>query len=135
MKKCRKCEKSKPFTEFSPDKNSKDSHHSYCKTCIAKNRRERYKYDSKTINAINEKCKNELVKEINQIKTSLGCKFCPEKESICLDFHHTNSEEKEKGVSKLVMSRSRVKALEEIKKCICVCSNCHRKIHAGLINI
>ena len=25
------------------------------------------------------------------------------------------------------------KALKEIKQCVCVCANCHRKIHAGLL--
>ena len=31
--------------------------------------------------------------------------------------------------------RSREWLLEEIKKCVCLCSNCHRKIHAGIINL
>ena len=25
--------------------------------------------------------------------------------------------------------------LKEIEKCVCVCANCHRKIHAGIINL
>ena len=27
------------------------------------------------------------------------------------------------------------RVLAELAKCICVCENCHRKIHAGLISI
>ena len=27
------------------------------------------------------------------------------------------------------------KLLAEIKKCVCLCSNCHRKVHAGIINL
>jgi predicted HNH restriction endonuclease len=25
--------------------------------------------------------------------------------------------------------------MKEIEKCVCVCANCHRKIHAGIINL
>ena len=25
--------------------------------------------------------------------------------------------------------------LKEIKKCVCLCANCHRKVHAGIIDL
>jgi hypothetical protein len=135
MKECRKCRITKTTEQFSPNLRSKDLLHTYCKSCVAANRRERYRKNPDRINELNERYKQELVNEINQIKTNLGCKFCKENEPVCLDFHHLSSEEKEKGVSRLVMAKSRDRALKEIKKCICVCSNCHRKIHAGLLRV
>jgi len=64
------------------------------------------------------------------------CTVCFESESICLDYHHIFPEDKFKEVSSMVNEMfSKEKILAEMKKCICVCSNCHRKIHAELIDI
>lgn len=47
-----------------------------------------------------------------------------------LDFHHKNPEEKDFGISD---DNIKLKdAIEEVKKCILICSNCHRELHAGL---
>lgn len=61
-----------------------------------------------------------------------GCIQCSEMEPACLDFHHLG--DKDKTVSQMRgMSDERV--LDEIAKCVIVCANCHRKIHAGLIQV
>lgn len=63
-----------------------------------------------------------------------GCFFCEEFEPICLDAHHVDPTLKKFEISaalKNVVSINNFKL--ELQKCICVCSNCHRKIHAGLI--
>ena len=47
-----------------------------------------------------------------------------------MDWHHTNPSSKDKCISRLITggySMKRIKA--EIDKCICLCSNCHRKRH------
>jgi predicted HNH restriction endonuclease len=49
-----------------------------------------------------------------------------------LDFHHLNGKEKEFGLSQKGITRSWAKTELELKKCILVCSNCHREIHAGI---
>jgi cytochrome c553 len=54
------------------------------------------------------------------------CKLCGRDE--CLDFHHIEPGLKDTLVTSLPLE----KAKEEAKKCIVVCSNCHREIHAGL---
>ena len=62
-----------------------------------------------------------------------GCVCCGEKEFICLDFHHTAGD-KELIVSALVnCSEARIRA--EIAKCVILCANCHRKVHAGLLSL
>ena len=49
-----------------------------------------------------------------------------------LEFHHVNPEEKEFPLSSNVM-RSIDKQLIEARKCILLCSNCHRGVHAGIL--
>ena len=62
-------------------------------------------------------------------KKTLKCESCGENHIACLDFHHDKGY-KHDTISMLVCNgRSKKVILAEIKKCIVVCSNCHRKIH------
>ena len=69
---------------------------------------------------------------LNQQKTS--CIICGESEACCIDFHHKTPEQKNFTIGK---KRSlNIETLqEEINKCVCLCANCHRKVHAGLIDL
>ena len=61
-----------------------------------------------------------------------GCTQCGESTPVCLDFHHVGDKDME--VSKMWgMNDERVR--KEIEKCILLCSNCHRKVHAGILVI
>jgi len=62
-------------------------------------------------------------------KTSLKCTQCGFSHIAALDFHHTNPNEKENLVSKLVSSGCYAAAMEEVKKCVVLCANCHRVHH------
>ena len=74
-------------------------------------------------------------------KTNL-IKVCGAKCNICgynktqdaLDFHHLNKDEKKYTIGSKGVCHDLSTDLSEIKKCILVCANCHREIHAGLIN-
>lgn len=48
-----------------------------------------------------------------------------------LEFHHLDKTEKEESPSYVIMRWSWEKAKKELDKCILVCSNCHREIHAA----
>ena len=63
------------------------------------------------------------------IMSDKSCERCGETDVACLDWHHTDPSQKEQTVSWLMDNRSRKAILEEIDKCICLCSNCHRKLH------
>ncbi len=52
-----------------------------------------------------------------------------------LEFHHLDPSEKDFSISTSGTTRSWERIKSELNKCICVCANCHREIHAGLINI
>ena len=64
-------------------------------------------------------------------KKTLKCEKCGETRPICLDFHHTG--EKSFGISTGMFKYgySLEKIMEEIKKCVVLCSNCHRVEHYG----
>ena len=47
-----------------------------------------------------------------------------------LEFHHKNPLEKDTIVSSADITVE--KAIEESKKCILLCSNCHKEVHAGM---
>lgn len=96
--------------------------------------RRKYYYKNKLSHYERNKKTNEKIKLFfKNYKENLKCSFCEENEPCCLDFHHLNPKEKEFNVSILTIYGSIKKLKNELKKCIPVCSNCHRKIHAGII--
>ena len=57
-----------------------------------------------------------------------GCILCNEKHYAALDFHHINPLEKDRTIAR---ATSRKEIEKEVKKCVVLCSNCHRKYHAN----
>ena len=69
----------------------------------------------------------------NLIKV-FGSKCCIcgfDKWQSALEFHHVNPEEKSFGIMTDHVTKSLESQLIELKKCILVCANCHRGIHAN----
>ena len=52
-----------------------------------------------------------------------------------LEFHHRDAKEKEFGISRDGMVRPWEKILAELAKCVMLCANCHREVHAGVRQI
>lgn len=53
-----------------------------------------------------------------------------------LEFHHRNPEDKDFGVGYIlahIVSWSKI--VEEVKKCVMVCGNCHAEIHDGIRSV
>ena len=64
------------------------------------------------------------------------CNFCQyDKYEGALEFHHKISSTKEFGIGQKGHSRSWDKVKLELDKCILVCSNCHKEVHAGIRSI
>lgn len=69
------------------------------------------------------------------LKKTLKCEKCGINDFRVLDFHHLDPSQKDIEVSYMVGFRSsKEKILEEIAKCQCLCSNCHRILHWELKN-
>ena len=52
-----------------------------------------------------------------------------------LDLHHLDASQKEFGISSGGLTRAWSKVVAEADKCILVCANCHREIHAGVTQV
>jgi transcription elongation factor Elf1 len=72
---------------------------------------------------------------LNDYKSKLTCISCPENHISCTDFHHKDPSKKDMGISKVAdMGWGIKRILTELKKCVLICSNCHRKLHWRLRN-
>lgn len=67
---------------------------------------------------------------VKQFKTK--CKICGESEKCCLEFHHIRH--KRFGISQGIKTKSSEELIKEIKNCICICKNCHTKLHNNIIH-
>ncbi len=104
-----------------------------CKDC--KNRKPKFKgfrcYDCWKVlwaNKTNEKTllfKNELV----SLKGGCCTKCGYNKNFSALEFHHIDKNEKEFDISKYRGCKVNEHILQELEKCVLLCSNCHRKEH------
>ena len=59
-----------------------------------------------------------------------ACSICGEADIVCIDFHHKDSTQKDANLSVAVAHWSIKRLQNEMQKCIMICSNCHRKLHA-----
>ena len=48
-----------------------------------------------------------------------------------LEFHHVDSSQKDFGISQDGYTRSWERVRQELEKCVLVCANCHRELHAS----
>ena len=52
-----------------------------------------------------------------------------------LEFHHLDPNEKDFGIAHKGYTRSWEKVKIDLDKCVMLCANCHREVHAGLIKL
>lgn len=77
-----------------------------------------------------QKRRSRLRKFVNEIKVKSGCLLCGEKHPSCLQFHHLYPGDKVNTINRLVIGyRSERALLNEIRKCVVLCANCHLKVH------
>ena len=110
MKICSKCKRVLPLDSFSRSKRSKDGHTTQCKDCRSKYFKNHYQLCKRTVDAYKTHC------------AKCGCA-----NTYVLTFHHIDYRTKEFEVS--VARRKLNDVLKELKKCICLCHNCHQTYH------
>ena len=71
-----------------------------------------------------------------EYKATHPCTHCGESAWQCLDFHHVDPSQKETTLYKaLQQCWSIERIMNEMAKCVVLCATCHRKVHAGLIQV
>ena len=130
IKVCKKCFKEKKLEEFSKNNTTKDGLASWCKPCVRIRSREHYLLNENNLKIKHKSYKDEKKMWFKEFKETLNCSNCGENHPSCLEFHHLDPLKKEFGISDAVGSlMSKESIIEEIEKCIVLCSNCHRKLH------
>jgi hypothetical protein len=137
-KKCCKCQAEKDISEYHKCKSNKDGLQKRCKTCNKHGMLNSY-HNNPDVKAAVQARATALIDKmrhfIDSTKSEYGCFLCPEKDGCCLDFHHFDANSKNATIAHLVTAKSKKRLLSEIKKCVIICSNCHRKVHAGKLEV
>lgn len=131
---CSTCKVDKPLTEFYRAKSKPGGHAYNCKACSdGANKKTRDKHTKRYLGYRND-YKLKLTEMVNEYKSARGCACCGENSHPhVLDLHHLDPSEKEGSPSLLRTSWERW--LTEAQKCVILCANCHRKVHAGILKI
>lgn len=137
MKHCKKCDSVKPLSEFNKNRAKADGVQAQCRDCSKIYNNRGYIENpnrAAAIKATRERNRAYNRKLMRRLKSRFGCRLCGENEPVALDLHHADPSAKEETVANLLTgSTKRLKT--EIRKCVVLCSNCHRKLHAGLLQI
>lgn len=118
MKLCRYCFKLYPESDFGVAKTTptKTYRRQKCRFCYRK-----------TKNLLRAK----RIDAVDIIKCKQGCLRCKIKDPRVLEFHHLDTGKKEFNIADYYYSHYSFERLEqEIEKCVIVCANCHRILHA-----
>ena len=92
------------------------------------------KLKSKCKKCFDDHAKNRLTDIITEHYGEYKCSVCGYDRCIgAIEFHHFNAGEKDFEVSKM-SSFSKEKIISELEKCLMLCANCHREIHAGVLS-
>lgn len=129
MKTCTRCKVEKELTEFTKRSAAKDGLNMACRDCCRIQSNNSYQRNVQHyVNKSRERTRLRYERFIVW-KKSLACLSCGEADYICLDFHHVDPTKKEQDIPDLVRLKSNERVMEELKKCVCLCANCHRKAH------
>lgn len=91
--------------------------------------RKYYEKNKKAVIAESKARKREVRAEWHAFKATLFCAHCGEGHPAVLDFHHTVRDKSNRKLHELITNGNIRGAMAEIKKCIVLCANCHRKHH------
>ena len=131
---CNTCNKDKPESEFYFKNKATGKRNSKCKSCHGEYIKVHYKANkAEYITRARRDWPAQQQKTKDLVASlKLACINCNESHVALLDFHHLDPSKKETTISRLHYSRKKI--IEEAKKCVVLCSNCHRRLHYDLRN-
>lgn len=133
-KACTRCREVKPLSQFSTNWNKKlnrDCIRSHCRACDVEKCRAYRATEagkaSRTREHRRQFTRNYAM--FKAIKACLRCCTCGESDPCCIDFHHVDPAAKRFVLHSAIRTGFQ-RLRSELLKCICLCANCHRKLHA-----
>src|SRR5688500_5375299 len=140
LKTCCLCRAQKCGTDFNRDAKRKDGLQNVCRECSAACSRRYYQARTEEHREATKKRRNKMRRQFKQrtddIKQRFGCRMCGEADVVCLDFHHLDPNQKDFDIAAAMSAKwAWETVLAEIRKCACLCANCHRKVHAGRFEV
>lgn len=124
---CTKCGLEKPESEFATQKTVKSGLRAMCKTCGNAQRREWYKRNKEKADQITFERRLHKRELLERLKTS--CRKCGEQRAYVIQFHHIDSDNKAFNIGDNGCYTSEERLKDEVKKCVCLCANCHFEFH------
>jgi hypothetical protein len=110
-----------------------------CNVCLAILEDERFgRYERDYLQSSCKECRRKTQKLkrqrnydwVTQYKKSKNCSKCEESRWYVLEFHHKDSEDKDKEIARLVSNGTSLeRIISEIDKCELLCANCHKEFH------
>ena len=135
MKKCGTCLEIRQLEDFAKRKASPSGLSYTCKFCMRiASKRHHVRHRQENIDRTARR-RQACQKAWADFKSTLSCSKCPENNSCCLDFHHLDPTQKDFVIGEAALYKTLASLKAELDKCVVLCSNCHRKLHAGLITL
>ena len=126
---CSRCGKRKPLSAYNRRSCAPDKLSYSCRECTREMGRNHYSKNPKKVSKWARDRVRALASWMRELKESLECP-CGERHPACLEFHHKDPKKKDISVSMAIRyGWSKERTLKEIRKCVVLCSNCHRKLH------
>lgn len=88
-----------------------------------------YQRNKATVIARASKRKTEMRLWFREYKKTLSCVQCGQNHPATLDFHHVVRRPDNRKLRDLIQNGTKNSILEELKRCVVLCSNCHRIHH------
>jgi hypothetical protein len=130
MKKCSKCKKVKPLTDFALNRAKNDGRDYNCLVCHREYTAQHYANNKKYYKQKTYTRRDVLTQWLRDYRSKLKCEQCGEDHPACLDFHHKDRKTKEDSLYNAARRGWSIKRLlKEIEKCKVLCCKCHRILH------
>lgn len=123
---CYTCKETKPLEEFPRSKKEGGGHRYQCKAC---------KYLEEKRRGARRGAQHRRRERGRVVLERGSCLRCGESDAAALDFHHLDPSAKNGEVARMARSGAAAKARAEAAKCVILCANCHRKLHARRFTI
>lgn len=142
-KRCSNCTDTKPIDEFHKRADALDGRNSWCKACVSTEGAFTYNHDkarayyerirASRLSAGQKRRELRKFAVLNRLGGKcIDCGLQPGDDwpIACFDFHHLDPSIKVADIGSLLHLADKEKADEELKKCIVLCANCHRRRHS-----